>query len=190
MPSSEESPPEKPPESPKQLPDKLTFFAELKKRKVTRVAVTYAVVAWLIIQVAAATFGGFGIPVWAFRFVVIMLVLGFPVALILAWAFELTPDGIKTTKAARESRGDLPVPKKQQRKRNWMAFAFAAGLPTLIFGTLAVFFYFKGGGREGTVTSGVEKSVAVLPFVDLSDGGDKPAIGSAGGIGHFEKGWR
>jgi len=63
-----------------------SFWGELKRRKVVRVAITYAIVAWLIIQVAAATFPGFEIPMWAFRFVVLMLILGFPVALVLAWA--------------------------------------------------------------------------------------------------------
>jgi len=70
-----------------------SFWAELKRRKVMRVAITYAVVAWLIMQVAGLTFEGFGVPIWAFRFVVIMLWLFFPVALIITWAFELTPAG-------------------------------------------------------------------------------------------------
>ena len=69
------------------------FWLELKRRKVMRVAITYAVVAWLIIQIAEATFEGFGIPVWAFRFVTLMVFMGFPIAIILAWAFELTPGG-------------------------------------------------------------------------------------------------
>ena len=79
----------------------LNFWQELRRRHVVRVAITYAVVAWLIIQIAVSTFEGFGIPVWAFRFVVIMLLSFFPVAIILAWAFELTPEGIRTTKTAR-----------------------------------------------------------------------------------------
>ena len=78
------------------------FWQELKRRHVVRVGMVYAVVAWLIIQIAARTFEGFGIPDWAFRFVVLMVVLGFPVAVILAWAFELTPQGIKTTKVAQK----------------------------------------------------------------------------------------
>ena len=118
------------------------FWAELKRRKVMRVAITYAVAAWVIIQVASTTFASFGIPEWAFRFVVIMLVCFFPVAVILSWAFELTPDGIKTTKHANKERGDQPVSEKQQRKRNWLSLLFAAGLPTLIFGALAIYFWF------------------------------------------------
>jgi RNA polymerase sigma factor (sigma-70 family) len=71
------------------------FFAELKRRKVYKVGIAYAVVAWLLMQVASQIFPLFEIPTWAVRLVVLLLVIGFPVALILAWAFELTPEGIK-----------------------------------------------------------------------------------------------
>src|SRR6202165_2990285 len=71
------------------------FFAELKRRNVYKVAVAYAVVAWLLIQIATQVFPFFEIPNWAVRLVVLLLVIGFPVALILAWAFEITPEGIK-----------------------------------------------------------------------------------------------
>lgn len=73
------------------------FFAELKRRKVYRVAIAYAVVSWLLIQIATQVFPFFDIPTWAVRLVVLLLVLGFPVALLLAWAFDLTPEGIKRT---------------------------------------------------------------------------------------------
>jgi two-component sensor histidine kinase len=71
------------------------FFAELKRRNVYKVAVAYTIVAWLLMQIASQIFPFFDIPNWAVRFVVLLLILGFPVALILAWAFELTPEGIK-----------------------------------------------------------------------------------------------
>src|SRR5450631_4887479 len=71
------------------------FFSELKRRNVYKVAVAYAVVAWLLMQIATQIFPFFDIPNWAVRLVVLLLILGFPVALILAWAFELTPEGIK-----------------------------------------------------------------------------------------------
>jgi hypothetical protein len=73
------------------------FFAELKRRNVYKVAVAYAVVAWLLIQVATQVFPFFEIPNWAIRLVVLLLILGFPIALILAWAFEITPEGIVRT---------------------------------------------------------------------------------------------
>ncbi len=159
----------------------LSFWAELKRRKVMRVAITYAVVAWIIIQVASTTFGSFGIPEWAFRFVVIMLVCFFPVAVILAWAFELTPDGIKTTKHAREEQNEASVSKKQERTRNWFSLLFAAAVPTLIFGALAIFFYFRSdtvpvlqdspvlsSQNSSLLTSVENKSIAVLPLENLS----------------------
>ena len=77
------------------MSDKPSFFSELKRRNVYKVAVAYAVVAWLLIQIATQVFPFFEIPNWAVRLVVILLILGFPVALILSWAFEITPEGIK-----------------------------------------------------------------------------------------------
>jgi hypothetical protein len=70
-----------------------SFFRELK-RNVYRVAVTYAGVGWLLVQIATQTFPFFDIPNWAIRLVILLVVIGFPVALIIAWAFELTPEGI------------------------------------------------------------------------------------------------
>lgn len=80
------------------------FFAELKRRKVYRVAVAYAVVSWLLIQIATQTFPFFEIPFWAVRLVIVLLALGFPVALLLAWAFDLTPEGIKRTDELDEAK--------------------------------------------------------------------------------------
>src|SRR6476469_1559137 len=71
------------------------FFAELKRRNVYKVAVAYAVASWLLIQIATQVFPFFEIPNWAVRLVVIILSIGFPIALILSWAFEITPEGIK-----------------------------------------------------------------------------------------------
>ena len=78
-----------------------SFFAELKRRNVYKVAIAYGVVAWLLMQVASQIFPFFEIPSWAVRLVVLLLIIGFPVAVILAWAFELTPEGIKREEDAR-----------------------------------------------------------------------------------------
>jgi RNA polymerase sigma factor (sigma-70 family) len=80
------------------------FFAELKRRKVYKVGIAYAVVAWVLMQVASQIFPFFEIPNWAVRLVVLLLIIGFPVALILAWAFELTPEGIKRTEDVDASK--------------------------------------------------------------------------------------
>ena len=76
------------------------FFGELKRRNVYKVAIGYAVVAWLLMQVASQIFPFFEIPNWTVRLVVLLLILGFPIALIIAWAFELTPEGLKRTEVA------------------------------------------------------------------------------------------
>src|SRR5207245_3963178 len=85
------------------------FFGELKRRNVYKVGVAYGVVAWLLMQVASQIFPFFEIPSWAVRLVVLLLIIGFPIALIIAWAFEVTPEGIKRTEVAdaagQHSRG-------------------------------------------------------------------------------------
>ncbi len=77
------------------------FFAELKRRNVYKVAVAYAVIGWLLVQVATQVFPFFEIPNWAVRLIVLAIVIGLPIALIIAWAFELTPEGIKQTEKRR-----------------------------------------------------------------------------------------
>src|SRR3989442_3747250 len=71
------------------------FFAELKRRNVDKVAVAYAVVAWLVIQAASIFLPAFDAPPWVMKILIIVIVLGFPIALVLSWAFEITPEGIK-----------------------------------------------------------------------------------------------
>src|SRR5437867_1969973 len=73
------------------------FFAELKRRNVYKVAVAYAVVGWLLVQVTTQVFPIFEIPNWALRLIVLAIIIGFPIALVMAWAFELTPQGLKRT---------------------------------------------------------------------------------------------
>src|SRR5881398_3309928 len=86
------------------------FFAELKRRNVYKVAVGYAVVGWLLIQVATQVFPFFEIPNWGVRLIVLAIVIGFPIALVIAWAFELTPQGLKRTEDV--DLGASSVPKK------------------------------------------------------------------------------
>jgi Predicted integral membrane protein len=73
------------------------FFSELKRRKVYRVAIAYAVAAWLVAQVVTQIFPVFEVSQWALRSMIVLLIAGFPIALILAWAFDITPEGIKRT---------------------------------------------------------------------------------------------
>src|SRR6266571_3482754 len=84
------------------------FFAELRRRNVYKVAVAYAVVGWLLVQITTQVFPIFEIPNWALRLIVLAIIIGFPIALVIAWAFELTPEGLKRTEdvdlAAQGSR--------------------------------------------------------------------------------------
>src|SRR5678816_2720634 len=96
------------------------FFAELKGRNVYKVAVAYAVVGWLLIQIATTIFPVLQIPAWAMRLVVVLVLLGFPLALVLAWAYEVTPDGIRRTHS-----GDA-VPARPSRSGGWIVLVTVA----------------------------------------------------------------
>jgi TolB-like protein/Flp pilus assembly protein TadD len=145
-----------------------TFFAELRRRNVYRVAVAYAIVSWLIIQIASSTFPVLEIPSWCVRLVVVLLVLGFPVALIMAWAYELTPEGLKRTE---------DQPPTSSRKLG------AQTLNRLIIAVLlcAVGFLVYQRFHPNQSAAGIrEKSIAVLPFENFSD--DKENAFFADGI--------
>jgi len=135
------------------------FFAELKRRNVYKVAVAYAVVAWLLMQVASQIFPFFEIPNWAVRLVVLLLIIGFPVALILAWAFELTPEGIKRTESADE------LPKKSARSRAWLYVVVVAAAISV---SLFFFGRHSATSKQSGLTEVPAKSIAVLPFVNMS----------------------
>jgi serine/threonine-protein kinase len=139
--------------------DPKNFFAELKRRNVYKVAIAYAVVAWLLMQIASQIFPFFEIPNWAVRLVVLLLVIGFPVALILAWAFELTPEGLRRTEVADE------LPKKSARSRAWIYIVIVAGAISV-----GVFFFGRhtATSKQSGLTEVPAKSIAVLPFVNMS----------------------
>jgi TolB-like protein/Tfp pilus assembly protein PilF len=147
------------------------FFAELKRRNVYKVAVAYAVASWLLIQVATQVFPFFEIPNWAVRLVVLVLIAGFPVALVFSWAFEITPEGIK-----RESdiEGDKSITHHTGRK----IVALTVILALIAAGLLAFQLLRSKSPSAGAVSSITTqsasaevptKSIAVLPFDNLSD---------------------
>jgi len=135
------------------------FFAELRRRNVYKVAIAYGVVAWLLMQVASQIFPFFEIPNWAVRLVVLLLVIGFPVALILAWAFELTPEGIKRAE-------DVDVSKSLTRKTGRKLDFFIIAVLLLVIGILV---FQRLHPNVSAVSSSLEKSIAVLPFENLSE---------------------
>jgi len=147
----------------------MTLFTELTRRKVFKVGGAYLVVAWLAVQAASIGFPAFDAPPWALRIFILVAFLGFPIALVFAWAFELTPDGVKPESGTRSTR---------------MIMLVAAVLTALAF-----VWYFKGqpSYRADTAPNAVapataatspavavnQKSIAVLPFSDLSPAHDQ-----------------
>src|SRR6266498_2687799 len=136
------------------------FFAELRRRNVYKVAIAYGVVAWLLMQVASQIFPFFEIPNWAVRLVVLLLIIGFPVALILAWAFELTPEGIKRAEDVDVSKS---ITRKTGRKLDFSIIA------VLLLATGILLFQRLHPKVSPAVSLSPEKSIAVLPFENFSE---------------------
>jgi TolB-like protein/Flp pilus assembly protein TadD len=154
----------------------MNFFTELKRRNVYKVAVAYAVVGWLLIQIATQTFPFFDIPNWAIRLVILLVMIGFPIALVIAWAFELTPEGVKRTES-----GELP--RKPSGGRLWIYVVLAGGLLSAGLFFLGRYSAPRTTSNDGGRPSGPSlpgKSIAVLPFVSLSE--DKANAYFADGI--------
>jgi TolB-like protein len=138
------------------------FLTELKRRNVYKVAIAYAVVAWLLMQIASQIFPFFEIPNWAVRLVVLLLIIGFPVALILAWAFELTPEGIKRTENVAPSHSVMP---RTGRKLDFLII----GILLVVVGIFAYQRFGPGKKAAAIAPQLPEKSIAVLPFENLSE---------------------
>ncbi|MBN8726841.1 MAG: tetratricopeptide repeat protein [Xanthomonadales bacterium] len=165
------------------------FFAELKRRHVWRVALAYTVAGWLLIQVATQIFPFFGIPDWAVRLVVLLLALGFPVAVVLAWIYELTPEGVRRTPPA-----DSPQVRPEQQRRRIARRLNTAIIAILVASVLFLGWRLHAVDRAGSLPAATApapathdeaarpaaaagiapepappKSIAVLPFENLSD---------------------
>jgi TolB-like protein len=160
----------------------MSLFAELKRRNVIRVGVAYAVVAWVLAQVAEFAFENFGAPDWVLKSVVVVFLLGLPLALIFAWAFEMTSDGIK-----READVDRSTSITSQTGRKldymiilvlmvalgwfaWDKFFVAAVSTSEVDSTIQE--ASNDAPTESVLGSAPEKSVAVLPFIAMSSGED------------------
>jgi TolB-like protein len=139
-----------------------TFFAELKRRNVYKVAVAYAVAGWALSQGIAQVFPVFDVPNWVIRSIVVLIIIGLPIALVLAWRFEITPQGIKRTETA-----DAMPESARQKKHTWIYVVVIGGLVSI-----GLFFLGRYSAENKTASpSGISnKSIAVLPFVDLSEG--------------------
>src|SRR2546421_9525321 len=128
------------------------FFEEVKRRKVYRVAAAYIIAAGGIIQLASATFPAWELPNWSLRLVILLLLVGFPIALILAWAFDITSQGIRATP-------DTPAPRTRRRRNIIMLIATG-----VVISAATGFFLLPRVAAHK-----VDKSIAVLPFENLSD---------------------
>ena len=142
------------------------FFTELKRRNVYQVAVAYLVIAWLLIQVATQVFPFFDVPNWIVRLVVLLLIVGFPIAVVCSWAFELTPEGIKREGEVDRSRSITRRTGRRLTALIVVVAALAAGVTLFRFLPSD-----RGDARERQFTLAAEidsKSIAVLPFENFS----------------------
>src|SRR6266853_1975056 len=128
------------------------FFKELQRRKVYRVAAAYIIAAGFIIQIGSAVFPAWDLPNWTLRLVVVLLLAGFPIALILAWAYDVTPQGIRVTPTTSAPGA--------HRRRN-LIMLIATGV--VVSATAGFFLLPRASARK------LDKSIAVLPFQNLSD---------------------
>ena len=144
------------------------LFEELKRRNVFRVAIAYIAVAWLLLQVSDIVFENFGTPDWVMKTLMFVLAIGFPLAVLFAWAYEMTPEGIKKEKDVDRSQS-ITHETGQKLNRTIIVVLLAA------VGFLLVdkFVLREPASEIPTATEATtEKSVAVLPFVAMSRGED------------------
>ncbi len=144
------------------------FFAELRRRNVYKVAIAYAIVAWLLMQVATQVFPFLEIPNWAIRLVIMLIMIGFPIALVIAWAFELTPEGLKRTEDVDVSKS---ITRKTGRKLDFLIIG-------VLLAVIAILIFQRVHLKVPTPTSSIPeksiaelpaKSIAVLPFENFSE---------------------
>ena len=142
------------------MSEKPSFFAELKRRNVYKVAVAYLVGGWALAQGIAQVLPVFDIPNWVIRLMVVLVIIGLPIALGLAWAFEITPDGIKRTAIA-----DAMPATAGQKKHIWIYVVVVSGFLSI---GLFLLGRYSASTRPGVSADVPAKSIAVLPFDNLS----------------------
>ena len=151
----------------------MSFIAELKRRNVARVGFAYIVIAWLLAQVGEFAFEYFGAPEWVLKSFVVILVLGLPLVLVFAWAFELTPDGVKLEKDVDRSQSITPQTGQKLNRLTIVVMALAIGYFAIDKFVLSDMHEAERDGSVTQVSAEPHKSIAVLPFVDMSPGQDQ-----------------
>jgi TolB-like protein/Flp pilus assembly protein TadD/phage shock protein PspC (stress-responsive transcriptional regulator) len=140
------------------------FFAELRRRNVYKVAIAYIVAGWALSQGIAQVFPVFDVPNWIIRLIVILIIVGLPVALVLAWSFEITPEGIKRTETA-----DAMPATARRKKHVWIYVVVIGAVLSIGLFFLGRYSAINGAPQQGEATTGIpQKSIAVLPFENLS----------------------
>lgn len=148
------------------------FFSELKRRNVYKVALAYAITSWLLAQMAGLAADSFDAPDWVMKMIIVLLVIGFPIALILAWAFEMSPQGIiRTTSVEAKENSYSPSKKYPFTSNVFIGF--------LLISLIGQFVYFKYWDKEEVGTVKIEKSIAVLPFANTKPDQDTDYLGFA-----------
>jgi TolB-like protein/Tfp pilus assembly protein PilF len=146
------------------MSERPSFFAELKRRNVYKVAVAYIVAGWALSQGIAQVLPVFDVPNWTIRLIVVLIIIGLPIALVLAWAFEITPEGIKRTEMA-----DRMPAAAQRKKHTWIYIVVVGAIVSITLFFLGRYSAISGAPRHNEAATGVpEKSIAVLPFDNLS----------------------
>jgi len=162
----------------------MKFFAELKRRNVFRVGIAYCITAWLIAQMAGLAADSFGTPDWVMKMLITLLILGLPIALVMAWAYEMTPDGLRRETGLEPGHSTSPSAGKLDRT---IAIALVVALAYIAYDKFVIDSNRNAAGLESTVqqSAGVapqseqipkplvatEQSIAVLPFLNISDDG-------------------
>ena len=146
------------------------FLGELKRRNVYKTAVAYCVFAWLLVQIATQVFPFFEIPIWAVRLVILFLLIGFPVVLVFAWAFEITPEGLKRTEEVPPHES---ITHRTGRKLTAVIAVIVALAAMLFLIQQRQWVSFPSSAsrssRDAPAGSIPDKSIAVLPFENRSD---------------------
>src|SRR5262249_42014973 len=142
----------------------MNFFSELKRRNVYKVSIAYMVGGWALSQGIAQVFPVFDVPNWIIRMIVLLIILGFPVAVAFAWFFEITPEGIKRTAVADAAN-------ESSRGITWIYVVVIGAIVSIGLFFLGRYTANRGAtlGQNETATGIPGKSIAVLPFENLSD---------------------
>ena len=156
---------------PENAGDPLSFFQELKRRKVIRVITVYAAAAFVILELVDILSPSLGLPTWTLNFILVLLCVGFIIAVIFSWIYDITPEGIEKTKPVE----DIKEPEKPTLSVAWKVATYISVVIILAF----VVFYVVRTREHSAVIMDVEKSIAVLPFENMSDNSEFAHLGDA-----------